>query len=89
MYWYEQTAPRCEELVAGGVAAMSRTPGSMDVFWVGPSSSIEGAERREGPNARWKRYTVALPGLAAVTTRIAAVSRKPNTMEIWWLPTGH
>jgi hypothetical protein len=67
--------------VEGAIAAVSRIPNSMEVWWVGTGAS--------GPGS----ILVRRPTLGAVSTRatrqrsggIAAVSRVPDGMEVWWV----
>ncbi|MET7908414.1 hypothetical protein ABZS98_09055, partial [Streptomyces avermitilis] len=70
-----------------GVAAVSRIPGHMEVWWVGPNGSVEGAYWYDGHP--WARYQIAPNGSAGQASRITAVSRIPGHMEIWWVgPNG-
>ena len=55
---------------------------SMEVWWVGPDGSVQGAHWYEGQS--WQRYQLAPPGSASTETDITAVSRIPNSMEVWW-----
>ncbi|GHJ37407.1 hypothetical protein [Streptomyces sp. TS71-3] len=65
-----------------GIAAVSRIPGHLEVWWVGANSnSVEGAYWYEG--TPWARYLLA-PDLAS-GDGLAAVSRIPGSMEVWWL----
>ncbi|MGX9728558.1 MAG: hypothetical protein ACTFAK_14960 [Candidatus Electronema sp. VV] len=34
---------------------------------------------------QWQRYELAPAGSASVNGGIAAVSRIPNSMEVWWI----
>ena len=54
------------------------------MFWVGPNGSIEHAYFQDG--LPWLRFPqVAPPGSASTIGSLAAVSRAPNTWEIFWL----
>src|SRR5947207_991865 len=55
---------------------------TMDVWWVGDDFSVQGAYWSEGQP--WQRYELAPPYSASVNADIAAVSRIPNSMEVWW-----
>jgi Common central domain of tyrosinase len=37
------------------------------------------------PGSAWNSYQLADPGTAAPIGRVAAVSRIPNSMELWWI----
>ena len=68
------------------IAAVSRIPGSMEVWWVEPNESVQDAcLRRPGTEP-----VPAGPGSSASTSGgIAAVSRIQNSMEVWWVgPNG-
>jgi len=73
--------------VNGGITAVSRIPGSMEVWWIDADGSVQGAFWYDG--GQWQRYTLAPAGSASVNGGIAAVSRIPGSMEIWWIgPNG-
>ena len=67
----------------GRMAARSRIPNSMEVWWVGADGSIQDSFWYDG--ATWQRFTLAPAGSAALGSRVAAVSRIPNSMELWWV----
>jgi hypothetical protein len=52
------------------VASNANPNGEVDLFYRNPPS--------------WHRFTLAPGGSAAVTAKIKAVSRIPNSMEMWW-----
>jgi hypothetical protein len=72
-----------------GITAVSRVPNSMEVWWVGTDSTVQGAYWYEGQP--WKRYELAPAGSASAGFysygSITAVSRVPNSMEVWWVGT--
>jgi LysM repeat protein len=69
-----------------GVAAVSRIPTAMEIWWVGPQGSVEGAYwYATDPDPQWRRYQVAPEGSAAQSHGIAAVSRKPTSMDVVWI----
>jgi Matrixin len=73
----------------GGMAAVSRIPGHLEVYWVGPLGSIESAYWLEANAQGWQQYQLAPAGSAAPNTKIAAVSRIPTSIEVWWIgPNG-
>ncbi len=65
------------------VAAVSRIPGSMELWWIAPNGSVQAAYWYEGGN--WQRYELAPQGSAAPGGGIDAVSRIPGSMEVWWV----
>jgi hypothetical protein len=69
-----------------GVAAVSRIPAAMEIWWVGPHGSVEGAYwYATDPDPQWRRYQLAPDGSAAQSHGIAAVSRKPTNMDVVWI----
>jgi hypothetical protein len=82
-----QLAPNGSAPAGGKVAAVSRIPGSMELWWIGGDGSVQGAFWYEG--GQWQRYQLAPAGSASSTGGIAALSRIPNSMEVWWIgPNG-
>jgi hypothetical protein len=80
--WFE-IAPAESASTEGVIAAVSRIPNSMEVWWIGSNGSVQSAYWYEGAN--WQRYELAPPGSAATDGSITAVSRIPNSMEVWWI----
>lgn len=78
-----ELAPADSASLNGGITAVSRIPNSMEVWWVGPNGSVQGAFWYEG--GQWTRYELAQVGSASLNGGITAVSRIPNSMEIWWV----
>ena len=67
------------------MAALSRGPTHMEVWWVGWDGSVQGAWWTEDTNT-WQRYPlVAVPLSASPSSGIAALSRGPSHMEVWWV----
>jgi hypothetical protein len=64
-----------------GVAAVSRIPNSMEVWYVGAEGSIEDSFWYDG--GTWQHFQLAPPASASLTGGIAAVSRISNSMEVW------
>ncbi len=72
---------------AHGVAAVSRIPGSMELWYVGADGSIQ--DRYWYDTSTWQGFELAPAGSAAAGSGIAAVSRIPGSMELWWVaPNG-
>ena len=83
MDWQQfELVPGGSAALSGGIAAVSRIPNSMEVWWVGADGSIQDNFWYDG--GQWQRFTLAPPGSASNTGRIAAVSRIPSSMEVWW-----
>ncbi len=66
----------------GGIAAVSRIPGSMEVFYVGANGSVQDCFWYDGHP--WQRFELAPAGSASTSGGIAAVSRVPGSMEIFY-----
>jgi hypothetical protein len=68
------------------ITAVSRIPGSMEVWYVAEDGSVEDAFWYD--QQPWRRFMLAPPGSAS-KGGITAVSRAPGTMEVWWIaPNG-
>jgi len=67
----------------GGIAAVSRIPGSMEVWWINQDGSVHDAFWYD--NAQWRHLEIAPPGSASANSGIAAVSRIPSHMDVWWI----
>ena len=69
----------------GGLAAVSRSATELEVWWIGPDGSVQGAAWNDG--AGWHRYPdpVAPAGSAATTSGIAAMARTEASTEVWWI----
>ncbi|OBF30453.1 LysM peptidoglycan-binding domain-containing protein [Mycobacterium sp. ACS4331] len=93
-YWYDdgENWRAYHDPVAGpgaastssGIAAVSRIPESMEIWWVGLDGSVQGAYWYQA-DSTWHRYPVTGFGAAAKQGGVAAVSRSPENMEIWWV----
>ena len=66
-----------------GVAAVSRIPNSMELWYVGAQGSIEDCFWYDGGN--WQAFQLAPPASASLTSGVAAVSRISNSMEMWYV----
>ena len=65
------------------VAAVSRIPGSMEMWWVGDDGSVHDAYWYD--NATWQQFILAGAGSASTNGGITATSRVPGSMEVWWI----
>ncbi|MBE5096774.1 hypothetical protein IGH98_24130, partial [Bacillus thuringiensis] len=65
------------------IAAVSRIPNSMEVWWIGANGSVQDSFWYEGQN--WQSFELAPAGSASQTGRVTAVSRIPGGMEVWWI----
>ena len=94
-YWYDGDSdwqrfqlagPKSAQMDAG-IAAKSRIPTSMDVFWVGQDNSVRGAHWYDDGTPWNVNIPIAPAGTASGNTGytgMAALSRRSDTMEIWW-----
>ncbi|MEA2130470.1 MAG: hypothetical protein QOJ85_3361, partial [Solirubrobacteraceae bacterium] len=76
-------APDGSAATASGIAAVSRIPNSMELWWIAQNGSVQGAYWYDGGS--WQRYELAPAGSASTNGGIAAVSRIPNSMELWFV----
>ncbi|MFE3442665.1 hypothetical protein ACFXNW_06525 [Nocardia sp. NPDC059180] len=68
-----------------GIAALSRRRDHREVWWVAEADgSIQGAFWYEGAT-EWARFTVPGSKDASKKAGIAALSRRPDHMEVWWI----
>ena len=70
----------------GAIAAVSRLPEHLDVYWVGPDGGIGSTWwDARSDDGRWHRpFPIAPPG-AALPGAIAAVSRLPEHLDVYWV----
>ena len=68
---------------AHGVAAVSRIPSSMELWYVAPNGSVQ--DRYWYDTGTWQGFELAPAGSAAPTSGLAALSRIPGSMELWWV----
>ncbi len=96
--WYDTTpptawqhydlAPPGSASLSSGVGAVSHSPGSMEVWWVGTDGSVKGAKWYDTtPPTAWQHYDLAPPGSASLSSGVGAVSHSPGSMEVWWVGT--
>lgn len=64
------------------IAAASRDPNTIEIWWVATDGSVQGAYFYEG--ATWQRYTLAGPG-SAVSNTVCATSCDPLRMDVFWI----
>lgn len=57
----------------------------METWWITQEGAVEGAYWHEGTG--WRQYQLSPPG-SAVPGGITSLSRKANTMEVWWIGPG-
>lgn len=71
-----------------GLAAISRAPDQLDVFWVGPSGAICSQWWNGVSGKNWADHTafaVTPPGVARLDSPVAAVARTPEHMDVFWI----
>jgi hypothetical protein len=69
--------------VGGSIAAVSHTPGNIEVFWIAPNGSVRNANWWPGANY-WNFGEIAQAGSASLQSEIAAVSRFAGHWEIFY-----
>jgi outer membrane protein assembly factor BamB len=80
-YWDRRGARTAS--VKGKIAAASRIPSTMEVWWIAPNGSVQDAYWYD--SQPWQQFELAPAGSASPEGGIAAVSRIPNSMELWWI----
>jgi hypothetical protein len=78
-----ELSPRGSASTNGGIAAVSRIPSSMEMWFIGADGSVQDRFWYEGRN--WEGFTLAPRGSASTSGSITAVSRIPGSMEVWWI----
>jgi len=69
------------------IAAVSRIPNSMEVFWIAPNGAVMDTYWYDG--SPWRQFELAPAGSASVDGGIVALSRVSNSMEVFWIaPNG-
>lgn len=96
-YWYEganpswnsgQIAPPNSANANSKIAVTSRHAKTMEIFWTTPDGRVMDAYWYDGQQG-WKTFELAPKGSAIVEGGgITAISRKPNTLEIFWVGPG-
>ena len=74
----------------GGIAAVSRAPDHLDVFWAGDDGAIWttwwNAQHNGG---RWNTpFPITGPNVAPPGAQVATVSRRPNHLDVFWADNG-
>ncbi|KAK4983621.1 hypothetical protein LTR50_007104 [Elasticomyces elasticus] len=83
--WFNFELANGPTIAAGAdIAALSRISDSMEVWWIAPNGSVQGAYWYGNGNSGWQKYELA-PAGSAVAGGITAVSRIPRSMEVWWI----
>jgi len=71
-----------------GVAAISTVPGIVEVFWIRPDGMVFTNGRDPGVNGGQWNNPIAIapnPGSADPRSGVAAVSRSPGSVEVFWV----
>ena len=93
-YWYQgdpsgwhryPLAPGSSAYNHSSITAVSRASNTMELWWIGGDYSVQGAYWYQGDPSGWHRYPLAPALNASWFSRIKAVSRASNTMELWWI----
>ena len=85
-FWFPTLDYREEPSVYGNIKAISRIPNSIELWWITKYGAVLGAAwyAELGPEGNWKVYVLSPKYTASRTGNITAVSRIPNSMEVWW-----
>jgi hypothetical protein len=70
-----------------GIAAVSRSDNTIEVFWIAPDGHVQDAFWYwQGflNQEVWNQFQLAPPGSAPRSAGLAAVSRTATSMEMWW-----
>ena len=71
------------------LAAVSRTSTRLDVFWIGPDGGLGSTFWEAGafPGNAWapSDFPLARPGVAAPGSGLAAVTRTPTRLDVFWV----
>ena len=69
------------------VAAVAREPERMDVFWIGPDGAIGSTNWNSAPGMGWGDHAPypITPPKAAQSAGLAAVSRRPDHLDVFWV----
>lgn len=91
-HWYEgsswnysRIANEYKAALTSRIAAVSRRPDTMEIWWIGPGGNVEDRYWYEGFTTGWKGFELAPQQQASTMGSITAVSRKPGTIELWWI----
>jgi hypothetical protein len=74
------------QLLSRDIAAVSRDPSTLEVWWVGPDGSVQDAYFYAGLG--WNYFPLEPAGSASTSGGIAAVSSDPSGMDVWWVGPG-
>jgi hypothetical protein len=82
--WYAwPLAPAGSASITGGIAAVSRSSNTIELFWIAADGHVQHAWwYPDAPLNQWAQAPLAIN--ASPVSGLAAVSRNFNTMEIWW-----
>ncbi len=71
-----------------GLAVVARSPDHLDVFWVGPDGGIGSTFWDVAPGLGWgdhQPFPIAPPSAAQAASRVAAVARNANHLDVFWV----
>jgi hypothetical protein len=69
--------------VRGGISAVSRAPGKVDVVWVRKDGRLMTAWWN-ADTSRWEAYALTAPGAARATSSVSLLSRNPLQLDVFW-----
>jgi hypothetical protein len=85
--WHSSTAITMpKQAVAGALAAVSRNPQQVDLFWVGPDGGVGATgSSKFDPAPHFPPPRAIAPPEAAAAGALAAVARTPFQIDVFWL----
>ncbi|PWE74540.1 hypothetical protein B1R38_05070 [Bacillus cereus] len=83
MQWGEYSKGSNRNEYNGCITAVSKTQGSVEIWWINSDGSVHGAYWQEG--GQWHQYELAPANSASTSGGITAVSRIPSSVEVWWI----
>jgi hypothetical protein len=88
---YTLAGPRSAATSTGlGAVARGRAGNTIELWWIGADYSVQDAfwydtSFTSNFETNWQRFSLAGPFSALTYSGVAAVSRIPNSMEVWWV----
>ncbi|MGW2781637.1 hypothetical protein ACWC3X_10350 [Streptomyces populi] len=70
--------------LSGGLAAVSRNPGHLDVFWIRPDGGVS-SSWWDSSSRRWAAPVSLAGARSALPGALTAVSRNPDQLDVFWI----
>jgi len=75
-------------VASGGISAVSRNSGQLDIFWIAPDGHAMTSWWTSGNADNWNGHayviSVSVTGAPAIDNNISAVCRNPFSLEVFW-----